>query len=508
MLLLTGIVCGCQPGDTNRLTQQTQVALQCPTPQVNVSPVINVPPATVRLLCPELRLCPERPACRDDLTQWKERFDGSEDLQKNGDFAGARDVLIPGLWSCDRDVRSEVEHHLAGLIPPTGCPGPAVWKERFERADALRARHDDAAVCALLLPALGDCDASVRLQALNALPASCPAAPSVCRGKDPTPLNLGLLLKLILTERIEEWRAFVQVALRGCDTKMCQKALVIFNGSAPAPPPPKKSFWSRLIDDLGDAFELVFKVLLGASIALALAPLLLRVLAIWPLALVDVAKRTFDRPRPFRDTIRAVVDSWRGTIARFWRHPATSLRGACGALVRALRPRRMSIDPLIVSGQGFDGSRFVTIVRSIDYRLAALHQLEQDVATRLRFGGTAGAANVTAADLRLLTDDAPDHGDLLSALAETLAGDSAGKLAAALVKFIFRPYYRCTGALSIDHGRTEILVTVRAGRRLIASWRNSSTPDELFADLEECALAILQQTRNHLRGRDDGLATA
>jgi hypothetical protein len=117
---------------------------------------------------------PGEPAKCPDFSIWKERFEYATDLEKRSELDAARTVLAAGLLDCNNEVRAEAVKRLVAQEkrpaltgPEAKCPGERVWTARIDHAKKLIKESDIAAARAALIPALADCDASVRKSALE-----------------------------------------------------------------------------------------------------------------------------------------------------------------------------------------------------------------------------------------------------------------------------------------------------------------------------------------------------
>jgi hypothetical protein len=163
-----------------------------------------------------------------------------------------------------------------------------------------------------------------------------------------------------------------------------------------------------------------------------------------------------------------------------------------------LNRRKFEVNPLTVSGSGFDGRQFVDIVTDMYYR-ANRFDIEQDRIARALIRGTA-APNAAVVVPRMRFNNASGVVETMGGAAEAVPGD-ASKLAAIVLKLLQQPCYTCSGSINIAaSGTTYILVRVERRGEVIARWESTGdrATTTLIDDLKDCAFEILQMTAQNM----------
>jgi hypothetical protein len=125
--------------------------------------------------------------------------------------------------------------------------------------------------------------------------------------------------------------------------------------------------------------------------------------------------------------------------------------------------RKVWVDALNVSGDGFKGDAFIAIVSHISL---LMDEMEWVADPEKQFGMEAPRPT---RPLVATADITRDAGAAMSA-AQAIAGDTAGKIMTVLMGVLKQPRYRCLGTVSVGPVEAQIVILLHR-RRLLQRWK-------------------------------------
>jgi len=465
-------------------------------------------------------VCPDRPF-------WNERFAYAGKLKDWGDVASARALLVGALADCNAQVRTDAAKALIDLgplppsrpIPPplppqtasgADCPDRSAWNEWFAYEAKLRDAGDIAGARAMLAAAFSNCNATVRADALAGLTTLGPQPPSGPTGQNPPapfcPDRSAWDQWFDYAAELHNWKddvgawALLTGGLSNCNpaVRADAKAELIalgnpadfIKGISQTPPPPAKCIH---VDDWRARFDYAQKLIDAGDEAGArtvLVPALADCDGVLRNSARTTLEQTFERPSFWDRVLSASIDDRDIAIkAGVGLLCAVALYLIIIALRNIANRKRLGINPLTVTGEGFSGAQFVDIVSDTFFRADRLDGLQRDIAERFTRGTRFPHVTVGIARPRLKT---PNVVDAISTVAEAISGD-AGKLIAPMLKLVGQPCYACSGSLNISGGNAYLLIRLERRGRIIERWEKpDSTMNTLIGDLTDIALLILQ----------------
>jgi HEAT repeat protein len=489
---LEGLLANCNEGVRTRalewLLRLPRVAQPAPPSVPN--------PLTVNLSCPGAEF-------------WDQRFEYVEAFSKSGDVAAALTLLQSALGDCDASVRQKAAERLKQLPspPPTAaCPAFEVWNQRFIYVDKL-AVSDTPGARNVLIGGLADCNPEVREKALKLiLPLISPAPPSPSPSPSPPYCALPETWseRLAYADKLQGWgdvataRTVLTAALADCNAKIRGQALNRL--AALIPPPvatcPGWTIWRQRFEyslrlknsgDIVDARALLTPALADCDDEVRRA------------AFEALDKMVDGEPRPvaFWRGLRAQTGGWFDTLGKALVLLLVALLVLliCRALSLTIYRKQLLVQPLNVAGDGFDGARFVALATHVSLLMDAM-----------RWTGAPGQ-NAWRANL------APGNATELAAqvsVAEAFAGDSAGKVIAALASVIKQPRYLCSGTVYISQNQAQILIQLN--RRsffwphllMVDHWEEACSAGQVMDRLKQLAYLMLHAAAHSITG--DGIA--
>jgi hypothetical protein len=453
---------------------------------------------------------------------WEDRFAYAAGLVKAREFNAARTVLERGLADCDLGVRRHALDSLTqlphnpqqmpgpGATAATTCPGSALWEERFGYAARLVKAREFNAARTVLERGLTDCGLGVRRHALESLtelpydpqqpPEGGATAATTCPGSAVWEERFGYAAGLVKAREFNAARTVLERGLADCDLDVRRHALDSLTQLPYDPQQPPGGGVTVATKCPGLA---VWEQRFGYAAGLAKADEFKAARTVLERGLADC---DLDVRRHVFSALKEAIDAesllswpmtWRYLKSRTGDGGDLVVKGLIGVLFAALilfilgrttrffNRKNISVVPLTVIGGDYDGQHFVAITLAMHFRM--VRQI------RAALPGQSPAAP------RMILDEAAN--EIASSAAESLAGESAGKLAAALWSVITRPCYRCTGSVHLSGRRSHILLRVERREHVLECWERSSIPTRLSEDLKDLAFLALQAVYAEIQSR-------
>jgi hypothetical protein len=132
--------------------------------------------------------------------------------------------------------------------------------------------------------------------------------------------------------------------------------------------------------------------------------------------------------------------------------------------------RTVEVKPLAVSnGGGFEGSYFPAIAQEMGYKLRLL---------QTGIGKLEGSSKIEVTMLF-------DHATLVEDLAAVLPDERPGHILAAVVKFLRRPRYVCTGSAYFSGPKVYLILRLDKGGEAIGMWERVASRESLIDELKD-----------------------
>jgi hypothetical protein len=132
--------------------------------------------------------------------------------------------------------------------------------------------------------------------------------------------------------------------------------------------------------------------------------------------------------------------------------------------------RTVEVKPLAVSnGGGFEGQYFTAIAQEMGYKL------------RLLQAGIGKLEGTSKIEVTMLFD----HATLVEDLVAVLPDERTGRILAAVVKFLRRPRYVCTGSAYFSGPKVYLVLRLDKGGEAIGMWERVASKASLIDDLKD-----------------------